>query len=654
MNFFQHQEAARKKTGRLVLLFALAVTAIIGAVYLVVAFAYTAAHAPPGHTLQGVELWNPNLFGVTATGVGLLIAAGSLCRIAALGTGGKAVAEMLGGRLLSSSTTDLHERRLLNVVEEMALAAGMPVPAVYVLDRETAINAFAAGFSPADAVIGVTRGTIDVLNRDELQGVIAHEFSHILNGDMRLNIRLMGVLYGILLISLIGYFMFRIALQIRPSSGSSDSKKDGGAAAFMLALLGVGAALYVLGYLGVFFGNLIKSAVSRQREYLADASAVQFTRNPPGIGGALRKIGALGSRLATPQAAQASHMFFGNGVKASWLGLTATHPPLVERIRRIDPTFDGDFSQEKLPPVDAPGEVVEVVAPRMRSRPGLFPIAGTAAVAGLSPQQAVADVGSPQPAHLEFAASLLDDLPPELVREVHDPLGAACLVYAALLQADPADDEPLLAQMQRETAERVRRDLELVRPLPAEARLPLAQLAMTALRQLTPGQYDQFRKIVVALIRADRRVSLFEFGVHRLILKHLAQHFEPQSPATTTYRAVAEVVPQATVLLSALAHAGHPGDVVEAQKSYGAGRTALGNDLPAAPLGRDACGFGPLDASLNDLARAAAPLKQAILQACAACIGRDGTMTVDEGELLRTVADSLDCPMPPPTALARR
>ena len=290
------------------------------------------------------DLWNPELFGLVAMGTSAVIAAGSLYKMAALSGGGHTVAELLGGRLLRADAATPAERRLLNVVEEMAIASGVPVPPVYLLENELGINAFAAGHAPGDAVVAVTAGTLARLSRDELQGVIAHEFSHILNGDMRLNIRLMGVLFGILVIGLTGWIIFRSTTGGYVRLGARDDDRKG-----FNPLPLIGLALYVIGYVGVFFGNLIKAAVSRQREFLADASAVQFTRNPDGIAGALKKIGAVaeGSRIQDPHAEEASHMFFGDAL-SGWtelFGLLATHPPLVERIKRIDPSFDGDFSQ---------------------------------------------------------------------------------------------------------------------------------------------------------------------------------------------------------------------------------------------------------------------------------------------------------------------
>ena len=285
---------------------------------------------------------------MVAIGVLVLVGGGSLYKIAQLRGGGRVVAEQLGGRLLHPDTTDPHERVLLNVVEEIALASGTPTPPVYLLEEEEGINAFAAGFTPDDAVIGVTRGTLHQLQRAELQGVIAHEFSHILNGDMQLNIRLMGVLHGILLIGILGYFVFRSAM-----FSSMGRRSDRGNAG--IALLALGGGLIVIGSLGTFFGKWIKASVSRQREFLADASAVQFTRDPDGIAGALKRIGGFvsGSAVASPNAPEASHLFFGQALSGGLQSIFATHPPLAERIRRLDPSFDGEFGM-LAPPVLQP------------------------------------------------------------------------------------------------------------------------------------------------------------------------------------------------------------------------------------------------------------------------------------------------------------
>ena len=270
-----------------------------------------------------------------------MVALGSLYKIAELSAGGETVALMMGGRAVDPQTTDLAERRLLNVVEEMALASGIPVPPVFVLENEPAINAFAAGHQPGDAVVAVSAGALQYLSREELQGVMGHEFSHILNGDMRLNLRLIGVVNGILVLAILGYYILRF--------GGLFSAVDPTRTAAARPSSSSGWRWSSSAILGVFFGNLIKAAISRQREFLADASAVQFTRYPGGIAGALKKIGGLdeGSRIRDAHASEISHMFFGDAFAGSFFRLFATHPPLDERIRALEPDFDGSF-----PPVE--------------------------------------------------------------------------------------------------------------------------------------------------------------------------------------------------------------------------------------------------------------------------------------------------------------
>ncbi|MFV1978967.1 MAG: M48 family metallopeptidase, partial [Myxococcota bacterium] len=336
-NFFENQDAARRNTKRLVFLFCLAVIAIAGMIYLL-AVLLTGVEQPNPNTGQMVISplwWQPDLALGVAIGTAIVVGGGSLYKIAQLRSGGAVVAEALGGVPIPPGTQDADERRLLNVVEEMAIASGIPAPPVYLLKDEQGINAFAAGFAPGDAVIGVTRGCIQKLSRDELQGVIAHEFSHILSGDMGLNIRLMGVIHGILIIGIIGYFLLRSSL-FSGSSRRSNNRDNSG-----MAIVAAGLGLMVIGFLGTFFGNLIKASVSRQREFFADASAVQFTRNPDGIAGALKEFGGYegGSILASPNAPEASHLFFGQGLRGGLQMLFATHPPLEERILRLDPNW---------------------------------------------------------------------------------------------------------------------------------------------------------------------------------------------------------------------------------------------------------------------------------------------------------------------------
>ncbi len=340
MDFFEQQAKAHRKTKWLVIYFVMAVAAMIAAIYICLMLIFSAAMQTQHHRhyeepQQPFSIWNPEvLIGVSIVTLAV-VGIGSAYKTSALSSGGSAVSEMMGGRLINTNTTDPDERKLLNVVEEMSIASGVPMPQVYVMDEENGINAFAAGHKPSDATVTVTRGCMKLLSRDELQGVIGHEFSHILNGDMRLNLRLIGIIFGILCLTVIG----RILLQ---TARGGDRDKN--------PLPIVGIVLLIIGFIGVFFGRLIQAAVSRQREFLADASSVQFTRNPGGITGALKKIGglgAMGSRLGHAHAEELSHMYFGNGISEAFIGLLETHPPLAERIRVFDPNFDGNFPEER-------------------------------------------------------------------------------------------------------------------------------------------------------------------------------------------------------------------------------------------------------------------------------------------------------------------
>jgi Zn-dependent protease with chaperone function len=647
MDFFEHQDRARRNTGLLVIYFVIAVCLIIVAVYLAFAGVLFYGQSRRGD-MAGQTLWFPDVFAAVATGTVVVVTAGSFYKISQLSSGGEQVAISLGGRPVLSNTTDLSERILLNVVEEMALASGTPVPPVYLLDHESGINAFAAGSTPQNAVIGVTRGTIETLKRDELQGVIAHEFSHILNGDMRLNIRLMGVLNGILVIAMIGYFLMRSSS--RSSYFSSSSDRKGGNP---LPLLGL--CLYVIGYVGIFFGHLIKSAVSRQREFLADASAVQFTRYPPGIAGALKKIGGMigGSRIKAPNAEEASHMFFGNALRTSFLSMLSTHPPLDERVRRIEPKFDGVF-----PPTYAvehsPAELLDprTLTTRRSSAPGVHAEAAAGAQTfAFQPAEAVAQVGKPQSAHLSYAGNLIESLPPELLADIHDPLGSIATIYALLLD----DDEPDVRQQQldylasnadpRAYQETVR-IAPIVECIQAEVKLPLVSMALPPLHELSPKQLADFRSDVVWMIRADKKVSLFEYGVHRLILKRLLPRLEGDRTRPVRYASLTPILSSCRGLLSVLAYAS--GSEEHAQTAFRQGMLKLAGDkTQLSILPRNESDLKVIDVALDELAGATPILKKRILSACAECIGADGRVTIEEAELLRVISDALDCPMPP-------
>jgi len=634
-DFFHQQDVARRKTATLVILFVLAVVTIILAVYLLVAVVLV--------NYGSKTAWQPEILLWVSLGTAGVIAAGSLIKIAELSQGGEVVALMLGGRPLDPHTTDLAERKLLNVVEEMALASGVPVPPVFVLDGEESINAFAAGHAPDNAVIGVSRGALAYLNRDELQGVMAHEFSHILNGDMRLNLRLIGILNGILILAILGWYVIRSTGR---SGGSSRSK--GGAAGVLLFGLG----LMILGYVGVFFGNLIKAAVSRQREYLADAAAVQFTRYPGGIAGALKKIGGLeaGSRIEDPHAQECSHLFFGDAFSGLF-NLFATHPPLAERIGRLEPNFDGRFPRvEPIGPSEAAAPAGQAEAPPGPRRAGRA--AGRQARSvPLDPAGVLRRVGLPGVEQFLFAAAVLDALPRSVLDAAHDPYSARAVVYALLLDRDEAMRKQQLDALRSKADEfsvmETQRLAPLVDPLADEARQPLVDVALPALKRLAGVQYAAFRESVELLVAADGKMDLFEYLVSGVLLRSLDVHFGRIPAPAVRYRAITPLVPSLATVLSTLAHAGQDSPA-EAEQAFHQAVAAVGKPMALVP--QEECTLQALDAALGQLAQAAPQVKKRIVGAAAACVGADGKVTPKEGALFRVVASVLGCPVTPLSA----
>ena len=646
-DFFQRQETARRNTSWLVGMFLLAVIGIVGTTFAIAAVAVSQAriHAPSvGRDFSPNQQPYPWEVPLIAGGAALaLIVGGTLYKVSELRSGGgRAVAESLGGRRLHPDTSDYNQRKLLNVVEEMAIASGVPVPPVFLLD-EPGINAFAAGYSPSDAVLGVTRGAVEQLSRDELQGVIAHEYSHLLNGDMRMNIRLIGILHGILLLGLLGHILLRSAA----FSGGGGRDKGKGA----LAMLAVAVALIILGFIGTFIGGLIKAAVSRQREYLADSSAVQFTRNPDGIGGALKRIGGslAGSQVKAAHASEVSHMFFATGVWEGFTSMMATHPPLDKRIRAIDPRWDGRYPQ---PSADAPAAVHAAEASAF--------VGGVAAAAGVeaSPRgsevdlrlvdNAVEHVGDPSQQHRRYARELLAALPPQLLSAAREPFGSRAVVFGLLL-----DDEPevrdrqlaaLAAKADRPSVETLHKLLPHIGQLDARARLPLLDLTLPALRSMSAGQYQVFDTCLRSLVEADKRLSLFEWTLGRVLERHLASEYRDQRRVRIHYYGLAKLADPISMLLSTLAHAGQGEDEAAAALATAA------EQLPEVHLRlvpRSECSLALVEQALDTLAQVAEKHRGRIVDACAAVICADGHVKVAEAELLRGISDLLDCPMPP-------
>jgi Zn-dependent protease with chaperone function len=628
MNFFERQDAHRRSTRRLLFLFALAVLAVVAAVDLVALVVF-------GGMGEGANL---PLALLAATVVTLaVVGSATLYRVASLRGGGATVARQMGATPVPESTTDFHLRRLRNVVEEIAIASGVPVPQVFVLEEEEAINAFAAGYAPSDASVTVTRGALDRLNRDELQGVIAHEFSHVLNGDMRLNIRLVGLLFGIMVLALIG----RKVLEHGRFRG-----KDGAPILFMAL------GLLLVGYVGLFFGRLIKAGVSRQREYLADASAVQFTRQTTGLAGALKKIGGLpaGSKFANGDAEEVSHMLFGDGVGYS--SLMATHPPLLERIRALEPSF----SPQALTALSARWQAAPLVGVDEDVAIGLDGGGATRlpradAQLELNPPAVVAQVGEPQADDYRRAGTIVDGIPEELQSAARDHEQVMPLLFGLAIGGDAAarrkQEFELKARMGAIVAVAALGYAEQAATLHPMLRLPLASLAFPVLRRRPRPELARFVDAMYALIHVDGRVDLFEYCLGRLLRVQVQEALDPARAWVPGSRRLneAEVQAQAVAVLAVLAHAGHD-DVASAQRAYLAGlaRVYPRMNAPYVPPTK------PTDAldQAWPVLDALEPLgKELLLEGLVAAVSSDGRVSVAEAELLRVVCASLHCPLPP-------
>ena len=641
MNFFESQDRANKKTTLLVVLFVLAVIALIlmANVLVMVVFGLIGSEQlQNGGTLIRQMDWKT--FAAVGAGVSVVVAAGSLYKIVALSAGGKVVAESLGGQLIPQNSQDMNQRKLLNIVEEMAIASGTPAPPVYLLASEHGINAFAAGFSPRDAVIGVSQGAIDHLNREQLQGVIAHEFSHIFNGDMRLNIRLMGALNGILVLGMLGYYLLYSSSFSGRRRGNS---KDGG------GILALAVGLMVIGFAGTFFGALIKASVSRQREYLADASAVQFTRNPNGIAGALKRIGGLaaGSTIENPGAPEVSHAFFAQGISGAMQWLAATHPPLEKRILRIDPQWDGKYDSADQP--ETARDDRQTGQAHFRTRPdgtnSANAVAAGAAIVGV--MTAMDQIGNLKPEAVNYAHSLLSELPLLIKEAARDPYGARALVYSMVLDKGQEVRAKQLKCLQDladpDVYALTLKLMPQMNDLDIKFRLPIVDIAIPAMKQLSSSQYTTFKRNLIALIQMDSRIDLMEWSLQKILFRHLDGQFFKQMPVKARYSNPESLKKEIELVLSMMAHAGAQ-NPTDAEGAFGAAVQALeSSGLRLLP--KDQIRIVDLDLALENLDKLKSSAKARFLKACVASIWHDQRATAVEVELLRAFSSVLDCPM---------
>ncbi|TWU35828.1 hypothetical protein Q31b_52630 [Novipirellula aureliae] len=668
--FFEQQTKARRNTAWLVAMFVIATSCIVIVTFFAVTYFANVSLRPKRFDLSSVDsvsihhfLANPKAtrfgYGAAIFATAMILGGTAYKVISLRHGGGRGVAESVGGRRVVPDSAELSERRLLNIVEEMAIASGTPVPPVYLLE-EPGINAFAAGYSSSDAVIGVTRGALNHFDREQLQGVIAHEFSHILNGDMRMNIRMIGILHGILLLALIGRLLFRLFLYGgNGQSRSSDSRNSTGLYIVVIALV-----LIVIGSIGSLFGGMIKAAVSRQREYLADASAVQFTRNPDGIAGALKKIGGYAShgRLQHPNAAVASHMYFAQGIFEGLSGLMATHPPLPKRIRAIDPNWNGKFARLEQPgPMPKPmpeykREALQAASGLAASGLAASGLAGTTAVKAApsdhAPLQVVASavdsVGTHEKYHRVYAADLLDELDPRVRGAAREPYSARALVFAILLDQDPSvRKDQITALSARIEPALVKLTLELataIETLPDKAYLPVVDLSLPALSAMSKPQYSAFMNSFVELARADSKITIFEWTLAQVLMRHLRPRFEQVRSPIPHYYGLQRLGTEISMLLSILARVGHP-TAQGVQSAFDVGARRIGGSLTLQP--REKHSLSNLETAVKKLQKLTVQLRGKIVDGCAAVVCADGTVEVREAELLRGIADLLDCPVPP-------
>ena len=613
MDFFKHQDQARKKTWLLILLFMLAVISIVLVLNIIVFLIFSTGD----DYISRFDYWMANTYWEHPTAaVVLLIFFGSLKRYFSLSDGGRAVADMVGAKLINMDSNVKDEKKYINIVSEMSIASGVPMPELYVMDRESGINAFVAGFKPTEAVMVVTRGALQELNRDELQGVVAHEFSHILNGDMRINIRLMAILAGILTIGQFGKVLMRSGAHGRSSRNSAP-------------LILVGLVVFITGYIGLFFGRLIKSAISRQREYLADASSVQFTRNPKGIAGALYKIkeNSHASYLNSNRAEEMSHMCFAGTMKCFFESLLATHPPLDVRINTIDPSF------------------LKLQRAKSIIKNKILAGENDKSVHGPGRDELVGLIGNPQPEHLAYAALMVQSFSLPLTGLLRTPTGAQAIVYALILAGMKNDTgmKYISEKCDNDLLSVIGEASKCLHDLDKRKRLALIDLVLPVLKSLDEAERDIFVVTINELARLDKKITLFEFVILTIVNQHLNR--QSQKNSRVKYHSFKPVLNEVRVLISVMAQSSRQTAEKIGLVYDRAMRTFAFGELNMIPIKE--CDFKMVSSALNKLNYLSPMLKKPLIIACDDCVFDYCIVIQDEAELLRAITESLDCPMPP-------
>lgn len=641
MNFFQLQEQARLKTRWLVFIYAIAVVLIVIAldlVFLLVKHLTVSEYSPSGGMSTLLES-NSNALLVSSLLIITFIGLASLYRMMSLRGGGSKVAASLGGSRVDASHPDRRVRRLVNIVEEMAIASGLPVPQIYVLEQESGINAFAAGHQPEDAAVAVTRGALDIFNREELQGVLGHEFSHILNGDMRINMRLLGPLFGIMLIGTMGGILLRSSSRVRVRSSRESS-------AGVLVVLVLGIGMMIIGSVGQLAGRIIKAAISRQREYLADASAVQFTRNREGIGGALKKIAAwqYGSTLVTTAAEEVSHMLFANGLQRRFSSLFATHPPLEQRLQRMGIEIDNRELAKLAVSINVTQTPARAASDTEQTVSGLHQ-----SPAGYRADENEFMASAAAGESLQSAHTMINHIPDEVRIEAASPYTVREVILALLLSDNSSTREQQLNSVRTDDSDLDTRRTLMIRKqldgLREEMRLPILDLGFPAVRQLTWQQQLELYSLVEKLIPLDGLVSSFEYMLSRLLLQMLEESQRPNSSSGRKQLKLVRLQYHLRTLFSVVASFGHDSETL-AKRAYNAGMQNLLGSQQWPEYYLPADWVAHIDAALAAIDRARPLIKEEIISSLALTISFDSDYRIEEYEMLRVISALLHCPMP--------
>jgi Zn-dependent protease with chaperone function len=630
MNFFAAQKKAKKYTFRLFVLEFLGLIGIVACAELVIISILYYLNSPNPQTF--IEFSTELILGLSVIlfpiVLFIIFFASLYKRFSLRRNGGKAIAEALGGKLLNHESDNIDEKKVLNVVEEMAIASGISVPPVYMLDDES-INAFAAGFDKDDIVIGVTKGTVKLLSRDELQGVIAHEFSHIFNGDMKINMNITSSLYGLLFLGMTGRSILYALSRMKSNSDKADNIK------FALSLLGV--SFIIIGFFGYLFGHIMKLAISRQREYLADATAVQYTRDTQGIANALKKIGgfASGSKIESTKASEFSHFYFANGDKSFISKMMSTHPPLDVRIKVLDKDWDGIY----LNPLKSKKEDKVKSNKQKTTQKSKHVILVSTLLNSLD------RIGEP---NVDAAKEMLELIPKSIKKESASLLGSINVVLSLLL--DKNSEEQRVKQLgivSSTYSESFSKDVvkvynDLMKNYNGSY-LNIASVSIPQLRQLSINQYETFRKVFLELIQSDNKVSFYEWMMQRIIINQLDVVFGIKKAEDERYYSIQSIKDEINLLISKFAYSEYK-DNVKSKEAVESLRKN-GNQL-LEYIDSNHYTLEDIDRALDKIALADKKISVSILKDLIVLADHNGELSQIELDLIKTISISVGIPIP--------